>query len=83
MTNNNGKSKFGWPIVVAVIAFLVFAYGIIYAVVGTPKTSELAETNQIKIVVIETNMKAMTKQLDRIERKLDRAVAKNGNSNQD
>ena len=80
MENNNKKPKITWPIVAALLGFMIFAYGILYAVIGTPKTSQLAEKNEIKIVVIETSMKSMIKQLDRIEHKLDRAVAKDGTS---
>ena len=74
------KKKFTWQIVATLIACMVFAYGILHAIVGTPQTSKLAEENRIKIAVVETCISNMARQLDRIEKKLDDYAKRNGHN---
>lgn len=78
MTDKKDKPKLGWVHIAALVALLVFTYGVIHAVVGTPKTSKLAEKNEIKIAVMKQCIINMTKQLDRIEEKLDKYAETNG-----
>ena len=74
------KKKLSWQMVMALVAVLVFAYGIVYAIVGTPKTCEQARENKTVNAVQDECIKSMKHQLDRIERKLDNYAKRNGDS---
>ena len=74
------KKKITWQMVMALVAVLVFAYGVLYAIVGTPKECALARENKMVNAVQGECIETLKHQLDRIERKLDDYAKKNGHS---
>lgn len=82
MTQGKERQKFTLTMLGGLIVLLGFLYGILNVVWAKPASSKMSEENKLEIVELKTCVQNLTKQLDRIENKIDRAVSRNGNNKQ-